>query len=197
MAERDGQPEERGGQKRTRKFGIILMTLLVLGVVGLALKANVWKFELPISGVRVEGNAIVGTPEILRLAAIPKGEKLFTLDLGAVRERIRKNPYLRQVSVNRQGPDVGTQYRSAIFFHSPEQQRAAVVDVTQNSVGPVAGRADRVDVILAVGVERTFPIHSPKIVGVETVTRGKVRRSKLYYLRDKVGKEARVKERRY
>lgn len=49
----------------------------------------------------------------------------------------------------------------------------------------------------AVGVERTFPVHSPKIVGIEVVTRGKVRRSKLYYLRDKVGKEARVKERRY
>ncbi len=49
----------------------------------------------------------------------------------------------------------------------------------------------------AVGVERTFPVHSPKIVGIEVVGRGKVRRSKLYYLRDKVGKEARVKERRY
>jgi large subunit ribosomal protein L19 len=46
----------------------------------------------------------------------------------------------------------------------------------------------------AVGVERTFPVHSPKIMGLEVVTRGKVRRSKLYYLRDKVGKAARVKE---
>ncbi len=46
----------------------------------------------------------------------------------------------------------------------------------------------------AVGVERVFPVHSPKIVKLEVVTRGKVRRSKLYYLRDKVGKAARVKE---
>lgn len=46
----------------------------------------------------------------------------------------------------------------------------------------------------AVGVERTFPVNSPKIVKLEVVTRGKVRRSKLYYLRDKVGKAARVKE---
>ena len=52
-------------------------------------------------------------------------------------------------------------------------------------------------VSFAVGVERTFPITSPKIVGVERVTRGKVRRSKLYYLRDKVGKAARIKEKRY
>jgi large subunit ribosomal protein L19 len=48
----------------------------------------------------------------------------------------------------------------------------------------------------AVGVERTFPVTSPKIVAVEVVTRGKVRRSKLYYLRDKVGKAARIKEKR-
>ena len=105
MAGRGEQPEERGGAKRARKIGIILMALLVLGFVAVALKANAWKYELPISGVRVEGNAIVGTPEILRLAAIPKGEKLFTVDLGAVRERIKKNPYLRLVSVNRQGPE--------------------------------------------------------------------------------------------
>lgn len=46
----------------------------------------------------------------------------------------------------------------------------------------------------SVGVERTFPVNSPKIVSVDIVTRGKVRRSKLYYLRDKVGKAARIKE---
>jgi len=45
-----------------------------------------------------------------------------------------------------------------------------------------------------VGVERTFPIHSPKIEKIETVRKGKVRRAKLYYLRDRVGKAAKVKE---
>lgn len=49
-------------------------------------------------------------------------------------------------------------------------------------------------VSFAVGVERTFPLHSPKIVDLDVVTRGHVRRSKLYYLRDKVGKAARIKE---
>ncbi len=49
-------------------------------------------------------------------------------------------------------------------------------------------------VSFGVGVERTFPVHSPKIEKVEIVSRGKVRRSKLYYLRDKVGKSARLKE---
>ena len=48
-----------------------------------------------------------------------------------------------------------------------------------------------------VGVERTFPVHSPKIEKIEVAARGDVRRAKLYYLRDRVGKRARVPERRY
>jgi large subunit ribosomal protein L19 len=47
-----------------------------------------------------------------------------------------------------------------------------------------------------VGVERTFPVHSPSIARLELVTRGRVRRAKLYYLRDLRGKKARIKERR-
>lgn len=47
-----------------------------------------------------------------------------------------------------------------------------------------------------VGVERTFPLHSPNVAKFEVVRRGRVRRAKLYYLRDKVGKDARIKERR-
>jgi len=45
-----------------------------------------------------------------------------------------------------------------------------------------------------VGVERTFPVHSPRIDKVELTTRGKVRRAKLYYLRELSGKAARIKE---
>ena len=49
-------------------------------------------------------------------------------------------------------------------------------------------------VSFGVGVERTFPVHSPNVAKIERVTRGDVRRSKLYYLRDRVGKAARIKE---
>ncbi|MET3288460.1 50S ribosomal protein L19 [Brevibacillus fluminis] len=45
-----------------------------------------------------------------------------------------------------------------------------------------------------VGVERTFPVHTPKIDKIEIVRHGKVRRAKLYYLRERVGKAARIKE---
>jgi large subunit ribosomal protein L19 len=47
-----------------------------------------------------------------------------------------------------------------------------------------------------VGVERTFPVHSPIIQKVEIVTRGDVRRAKLYYQRDRIGKAAKIKEKR-
>jgi large subunit ribosomal protein L19 len=52
-------------------------------------------------------------------------------------------------------------------------------------------------VSFSIGVERTFPVHSPKIEKIEVVRKGKVRRAKLYYLRDKVGKAAKIKERSY
>src|SRR5438132_6375550 len=51
-------------------------------------------------------------------------------------------------------------------------------------------------VSFGVGVERTFPVHSPIIARTEVLTRGDVRRAKLYYLRDRVGKAAKIKEKR-
>ena len=51
-------------------------------------------------------------------------------------------------------------------------------------------------VSFGVGVERTFPVHSPIIARIEVLTRGDVRRAKLYYLRDRVGKRAKIKEKR-
>ena len=47
-----------------------------------------------------------------------------------------------------------------------------------------------------VGVERTFPVHTPTVAKLEVVKRGDVRRAKLYYLRDRIGKAAKIKEKR-
>lgn len=51
-------------------------------------------------------------------------------------------------------------------------------------------------VSFGVGVERTFPVHAPVIDSIKVLRRGRVRRAKLYYLRDRVGKKARIKEKR-
>ena len=51
-------------------------------------------------------------------------------------------------------------------------------------------------VSFGVGVERTFPVHTPTVAKIEVVSRGDVRRAKLYYLRDRVGKAAKIKEKR-
>jgi large subunit ribosomal protein L19 len=51
-------------------------------------------------------------------------------------------------------------------------------------------------VSFGVGVERTFPVHAPIVSKIEVLTRGDVRRAKLYYLRDRIGKRAKVKEKR-
>ena len=60
--------------------------------------------------------------------------------------------------------------------------------------GPVNATFSVRRVVAGEGVERIFPVHSPKIVKVEVVRRGAVRRAKLYYLRDRVGKATKVKE---
>lgn len=73
------------------------------------------------------------------------------------------------------------------------------IQVFQGDVIRIQGKGSRKTftvrkISFAVGVERTFPLHSPKIDKIERVREGDVRRAKLYYLRDKVGKAARVKE---
>lgn len=67
------------------------------------------------------------------------------------------------------------------------------VVLARNGTGPRASFTVR-KVSFGVGVERVFPLHAPIIQKVEVVRRGDVRRSKLYYLRDRVGKAARIKE---
>lgn len=67
------------------------------------------------------------------------------------------------------------------------------VVLARNGTGPRASFTVR-KVSFGVGVERVFPLHAPIIQEIEVVRRGDVRRSKLYYLRDRVGKSARIRE---
>ena len=75
------------------------------------------------------------------------------------------------------------------------------VQVFQGDVIRMSGTGSRETftvrkISFGVGVERTFPVHSPKIAKLEVVRHGQVRRAKLYYLRDRVGKAARIPEKR-
>ena len=75
------------------------------------------------------------------------------------------------------------------------------IKVFQGDVIRMAGAGSRETftvrkISFGIGVERTFPLHSPKIGKLEVVRHGRVRRAKLYYLRDKVGKAARIPEKR-
>lgn len=69
------------------------------------------------------------------------------------------------------------------------------VVIARNGVGARASFTVR-KISFGVGVERVFPLHAPIIDKIEVTRRGDVRRSKLYFLRDRVGKSARIKERR-
>jgi cell division protein FtsQ len=102
LRDEEGSSGASGSRGRVGKS---LMLLLIAGIVAVGLGANSWKRDLPVVAVRVGGNAIVSSAEILRLAAIPPRAKLFAVDLAAVQKRVLQNPFIRSVSVNRQGPE--------------------------------------------------------------------------------------------
>ena len=80
-------------------------------------------------------------------------------------------------------------------YMKPELPEMNVGDTVRVTVRVKEGNRVRNQAFDGVGCEKVFPVHSPTIVSVETLRRGKVRRAKLYYLRDRVGKKAKVKER--
>jgi cell division protein FtsQ len=81
----------------------------LLGVViAMTFVANLWKQDLRVAYVRTSGNHVVPSEEILRSAGIEENARLFEIDLFAVEERVRKNHYIKSVSVNRNAPDAIT-----------------------------------------------------------------------------------------
>ncbi|QJA05635.1 50S ribosomal protein L19 [Thermosulfurimonas marina] len=95
----------------------------------------------------------------------------------------------------RPGDTVRVHYR---IQEGEEKERVQVFEgVVMRKRGSGTGATFTVrKVSFGIGVERTFPLHSPRIEKIEVVRRGKVRRARLYYLRGRYGKAARIKERR-
>ena len=92
--------------------------------------------------------------------------------------------------------EIGSTVRVHVKIREGERERIQVFEgtvIAKNNSG-IAETFTVRRVSYNVGVERVFPVHSPSVAKVELVRKGQVRRSKLYYLRDRVGKAAKVKE---
>jgi large subunit ribosomal protein L19 len=138
---------------------------------------------------------LIAPAEALRLGASPgrQGAPSFTV-MSSVIETIERGQ-LRRV------PNFAPGDRVKVHFQVIEGARSRV-QVFEGVVIKRQGHGARETFTVrkqsfGVGVERMFPLHSPKIERIELAARGDVRRAKLYYLRDRVGKRARVRERRY
>ncbi len=92
----------RRGNAGTRH--VLLLAALGAGLAAATVWANLWKDDLRVRTVVVRGNAIVTEREIRDLAAVPTDQKLYAVDLFAIRGRVEKNAFLRSVSVNRDVP---------------------------------------------------------------------------------------------
>ena len=103
-----------------------------------------------------------------------------------------------QLKKDRQGFAPGDQVRVHVKVIEGEKERLQMFEGTVIRRRGEGGRASFTvrRISYGVGVERTFPVHSPRIDRVEIVRRGRVRRAKLYYLRELAGKAARLKEKR-
>ncbi len=98
-------------------------------------------------------------------------------------------------------PDFGPGDNVKVHYRITEGNRERI-QVFQGDVIRRHGESSRETftvrkVSFSIGVERTFPVNSPKIEKIEVTRRGKVRRAKLYYLRNKVGKAAKIKEKSF
>ena len=92
--------------------------------------------------------------------------------------------------------EIGSTVKVHVRIKEGEKERIQVFEgtvIAKNNSG-IAETFTVRRVSYGVGVERVFPVHSPSVAKVELVRKGQVRRAKLYYLRDRVGKAAKVKE---
>jgi len=112
-----------------------------------------------------------------------------TIDLYE-REHMRRNIF---------NPPIGSQVKVHFRIVEGDKERIQVFEGTVIAIKKAGIRTTVTvrKVTAGVGVERVFPLHSPKVDKLEVVRQGKVRRSKLYYLRDLRGKKARIREKEH
>lgn len=113
------------------------------------------------------------------------------MDLIQTIEAEQKRPDIPQI-------DPGDTVRVHVRVIEGERERIQVFEgvVLKRAGGGLTETFTVRKISQGVGVERTFPLHSPKIDKIEVTRKGKVRQARLYYLRDRVGKAARIKEKR-
>ena len=113
-----------------------------------------------------------------------------------MKELIIKNFTADQIKAEPFPFEIGSTVKVHVKFKEGNRERIQVFEgtVIAKKHGGVSETVTVRRVSYGVGVERTFPVNSPIIDKVEVVRKGKVRRAKLYYLRDRVGKAAKVKE---
>ena len=106
---------------------------------------------------------------------------------------------IAQSSIKESAPEfsVGDTVKVSVNIREGERERIQMFEgtVIAKHGGGISETFTVRRVAYGVGVEKTFPIHSPNVEKVDVIRRGKVRRAKLYYLRDRVGKASKVKER--
>ena len=106
---------------------------------------------------------------------------------------------IAQTSMKESFPEfnVGDTVKVSVNIREGERERIQMFEgtVIAKKGGGISETFTVRRVAYGVGVEKTFPVHSPNVEKVETIRNGKVRRAKLYYLRDRMGKSAKVKER--
>ena len=107
-----------------------------------------------------------------------------------------KNLTASQLKADAPEIKIGQTVKVHVKIREGERERIQVFEgtVIARNNGGIAETFTVRRVAYGVGVERVFPLHSPNVAKVEVVRNGKVRRAKLYYLRDKVGKAAKLKE---
>ena len=116
------------------------------------------------------------------------------------------NPILKQVEASQLRSEPSLTSTSVTPLPSPcrikEGDKERIQTFTGTVISKKAGHGDVNAaftvrrIVDGIGVERVFPVHSPKVLSVKVTRQGRVRRAKLYYLRDRVGKATKVKEKR-